>query len=38
MATKHDYSKDDIRSMVKDEDVKFLRLMFTDLLWHDQER
>ncbi|ORN06339.1 Glutamine synthetase [Lentilactobacillus parabuchneri] len=31
MATKHDYSKDDIRSMVKDEDVKFLRLMFTDL-------
>ncbi|KRK89864.1 type I glutamate--ammonia ligase [Lentilactobacillus sunkii] len=31
MATKHNYSKDDIRSMVKDEDVKFLRLMFTDL-------
>ncbi|GEP22811.1 MAG: type I glutamate--ammonia ligase [Lentilactobacillus diolivorans] len=31
MATKHDYTKDDIRSMVKDEDVKFLRLMFTDL-------
>lgn len=31
MATKHDYSKDDIRKMVKDEDVKFLRLMFTDL-------
>lgn len=31
MATRHDYSKDDIRSMVKDEDVKFLRLMFTDL-------
>ncbi|AEB73417.1 type I glutamate--ammonia ligase [Lentilactobacillus buchneri] len=31
MATKHDYSKDDIRKMVKDEDIKFLRLMFTDL-------
>lgn len=31
MATKHDYSKDDIRKIVKDEDVKFLRLMFTDL-------
>ncbi|AQW21988.1 glutamine synthetase [Lentilactobacillus curieae] len=31
MATKHDYTKDDIRQMVKDEDVKFLRLMFTDL-------
>ncbi|GAD15726.1 type I glutamate--ammonia ligase [Lentilactobacillus otakiensis] len=31
MATRHDYSKDDIRNMVKDEDVKFLRLMFTDL-------
>ncbi len=31
MATKHNYSKDDIRKMVKDEDVKFLRLMFTDL-------
>ncbi|EHO51172.1 type I glutamate--ammonia ligase [Lentilactobacillus kisonensis] len=31
MATKHDYTKDDIRKMVKDEDVKFLRLMFTDL-------
>ncbi|GAA2980391.1 type I glutamate--ammonia ligase [Lentilactobacillus parakefiri] len=31
MATRHDYSKDDIRKMVKDEDVKFLRLMFTDL-------
>ncbi len=24
MATKHNYSKDDIRSMVKDEDVKIL--------------
>ncbi|MBU9789608.1 type I glutamate--ammonia ligase [Lentilactobacillus sp. IMAU92037] len=31
MATRHDYTKDDIRKMVKDEDVKFLRLMFTDL-------
>ena len=31
MATKHDYTKDDIRQMVKDENVKFLRLMFTDL-------
>ncbi|PAK87304.1 type I glutamate--ammonia ligase [Lentilactobacillus parakefiri] len=31
MATRFDYSKDDIRKMVKDEDVKFLRLMFTDL-------
>jgi len=28
---KHDYSKDDIRQMAKDEDVQFLRLMFTDL-------
>lgn len=25
------YSKDDVRQMAKDEDVKFLRLMFTDL-------
>lgn len=32
MATKHDYSKDDIRRIVKEEDVKFLRLMFTDVL------
>lgn len=31
MATRHNYSKDDIRKIVKDEDVKFLRLMFTDL-------
>lgn len=31
MATKHNYTKDDIRKMVKEEDVKFLRLMFTDL-------
>ncbi len=31
MATRHNYSKDDIRKMVKDENVKFLRLMFTDL-------
>ncbi|QEA32474.1 type I glutamate--ammonia ligase [Secundilactobacillus malefermentans] len=28
---KHDYNKDDIRQMAKDENVKFLRLMFTDL-------
>jgi len=28
---KQDYSKDDIRQMAKDENVKFLRLMFTDL-------
>ncbi len=28
---KHDYTKDDIRQMAKDEDVQFLRLMFTDL-------
>ncbi|MCH5464582.1 type I glutamate--ammonia ligase [Levilactobacillus tujiorum] len=28
---KRDYSKDDIRQMAKDENVKFLRLMFTDL-------
>ncbi|WP_341778175.1 type I glutamate--ammonia ligase [Levilactobacillus sp. HBUAS70063] len=28
---KLDYSKDDIRQMAKDENVKFLRLMFTDL-------
>ncbi len=28
---KHDYSKDDIRKMAKEENVKFLRLMFTDL-------
>ncbi|MFC6255354.1 type I glutamate--ammonia ligase [Secundilactobacillus hailunensis] len=27
----HDYSKDDIRQMAKDQDVQFLRLMFTDL-------
>ncbi|MCK8624190.1 type I glutamate--ammonia ligase [Apilactobacillus xinyiensis] len=32
MATKHDYSKDDIRKMVKEENVRFLRLMFTDVL------
>ncbi|WP_268912990.1 type I glutamate--ammonia ligase [Lentilactobacillus sp. SPB1-3] len=31
MATRHDYTKDDIRQMVEDENVKFLRLMFTDL-------
>ncbi|MBS1005836.1 type I glutamate--ammonia ligase [Levilactobacillus brevis] len=28
---KPEYSKDDIRQMAKDENVKFLRLMFTDL-------
>ncbi|GAX07769.1 glutamine synthetase [Secundilactobacillus silagincola] len=28
---KHDYTKDDIRQMAKDENVQFLRLMFTDL-------
>jgi len=28
---KRDFSKDDIRQMAKDENVKFLRLMFTDL-------
>lgn len=28
---KHDYNKDDIRKMAKEENVKFLRLMFTDL-------
>ncbi|KRN12784.1 glutamine synthetase [Fructilactobacillus fructivorans] len=28
----HDYTKDDIRQMVKDEDVRFIRLMFTDLM------
>ncbi|WP_290033811.1 type I glutamate--ammonia ligase [Ligilactobacillus cholophilus] len=28
---KHDYTKDDIRRMAKEENVKFLRLMFTDL-------
>lgn len=28
---KHDYSKDDIRQMAEDENVQFLRLMFTDL-------
>lgn len=32
MATKHDYTKEDIRRIVKEEDVKFLRLMFTDVL------
>ena len=26
------YTPDDIKRMVKDEDVRFLRLMFTDLL------
>ncbi|UQS86671.1 type I glutamate--ammonia ligase [Nicoliella spurrieriana] len=31
MATKHDYTKDDIRQMVEKEHVNFLRLMFTDL-------
>lgn len=31
MATKHNYTKDDIRQMVKEEKVSFLRLMFTDL-------
>ncbi|UDM32625.1 type I glutamate--ammonia ligase [Lentilactobacillus laojiaonis] len=31
MATKHNYSKEDIRSMVSEENVKFLRLMFTDM-------
>lgn len=28
---KHDYTKDDIRQIVKDENVRFIRLMFTDL-------
>ncbi|KRM77399.1 type I glutamate--ammonia ligase [Secundilactobacillus collinoides] len=28
---KHDYTKDDIRQMAEDENVQFLRLMFTDL-------
>lgn len=28
---KHDYTKDDIRRMAKEENVQFLRLMFTDL-------
>lgn len=28
---KHDYTKEDIRRMAKEEDVQFLRLMFTDL-------
>ena len=28
---KQNYSKDDIRTMAKEEDVRFLRLMFTDL-------
>ncbi|MEJ6400542.1 type I glutamate--ammonia ligase [Nicoliella lavandulae] len=31
MATRHDYTKDDIRNMVEQENVNFLRLMFTDL-------
>ncbi|MBW1605660.1 type I glutamate--ammonia ligase [Lactobacillus sp. Sy-1] len=31
MATKHDYTKDDIKQMVKEDNVNFLRLMFTDL-------
>lgn len=31
MATKHNYTKDDIRRIAKEENVKFLRLMFTDL-------
>ena len=28
---KHDYTKADIRRMAKEENVQFLRLMFTDL-------
>jgi len=28
---KPEFTKDDIRQMAKDENVKFLRLMFTDL-------
>ncbi|MHA8111041.1 type I glutamate--ammonia ligase [Lactobacillaceae bacterium Melli_B4] len=31
MATRHDYTKDDIRNMVEEQHVNFLRLMFTDL-------
>lgn len=29
---RHLYTKDEIRQMVKDEDIRFLRVMFTDLL------
>ncbi|GLB46790.1 glutamine synthetase [Philodulcilactobacillus myokoensis] len=31
MATKHNYTKDDVRKLVKSEHVNFLRLMFSDL-------
>lgn len=29
--TRHLYTKDEVRQLIKDEDVRFLRLMFTDL-------
>ena len=29
---KHVFTKDEVRQMVKDEDIHFLRVMFTDLL------
>ncbi|WP_373841476.1 type I glutamate--ammonia ligase [Limosilactobacillus sp.] len=29
---KREYTKDEVRQMVKDEDIRFLRVMFTDLL------
>ena len=29
---RHEYSKDEVRQMVKDENIRFLRVMFTDLL------
>lgn len=31
------YTKEDILRIVKEEDVEFIRLQFTDIFWHSQK-